>query len=237
MRGSADRTPSQPRLVRVTHWLTALACFALLVSGVEVLLSHPRFYWGEVGNVNTPPLFQLPLPASRASVATAYNFVLADQNGWSRALHFEAAWLLLFAGMIYVLWGLVKGHFRQRLHPGRGDEIWTSLRAHGRPASLHGNAPGDYNPLQRLVYLGVIFLLFPFVVWTGLAMSPAFTAVLPASVTLLGGTQAARTLHFFASVAVVLFMVGHVLMVALAGFRIRMRAMVVGNPDGKGKDL
>ncbi len=186
--------------------------------------------------MNTPALFQLPLPASRASVATAYSFVLPDENGWSRALHFEAAWLLLCTGMVYLFWGLLKGHFR-RLHPGSIAGLRESLRAHWHPASLSGNAPGQYNPLQRLVYLAVIFLLFPFVIWTGLAMSPAFTAALPASVTLLGGVQSARTLHFFASLAVVLFVLAHVLMVALAGFRVRMRAMLVGNPGGNGKDL
>ena len=45
-------------VVRVTHWITTLAFLALLVSGVEILISHPRFYWGETGNVLTPPLFK-----------------------------------------------------------------------------------------------------------------------------------------------------------------------------------
>src|SRR3954468_1867203 len=87
--------PRHARFVRITHWLTALAFAALLVSGVEVLLSHPRFYWGESGNVNTQPLFTIPVPSSRSSVPTGYRFVLQDQNGWSRSLHFQAAWLLL----------------------------------------------------------------------------------------------------------------------------------------------
>ena len=69
-----------------------LCFFALLVSGIEVLISHPRFYWGETGNVLTPPLFILPIPASRSTVPTGYDFVLPDQNGWSRYLHFQAAW-------------------------------------------------------------------------------------------------------------------------------------------------
>ena len=67
---------------------------ALLVSGVEILISHPRFYWGEAGNVHTPPLFKLPIPASRATVPTGYGYVLPDQNGWSRYLHFQSAWVL-----------------------------------------------------------------------------------------------------------------------------------------------
>ncbi|HSR08324.1 MAG TPA: hypothetical protein VLM42_14315, partial [Bryobacteraceae bacterium] len=73
-------------LVRVTHWITTLCFLALLVSGVEILISHPRFYWGETGNINTTPLFQIPIPSSRALVPTGYGYVLPDQNGWSRYL-------------------------------------------------------------------------------------------------------------------------------------------------------
>src|SRR5690348_163824 len=79
-------------VVRATHWITAACFFALLVTGIEILISHPRFYWGETGNVLTPPLFQFAIPSSRSSVPTGYGYVLQDQNGWSRYLHFEAAW-------------------------------------------------------------------------------------------------------------------------------------------------
>jgi len=60
--------------------------------------------------------------------------------------------------------------------------------------------------LQRLTYLLVIFVLFPLVIWTGLAMSPAFASLLPAAITVLGGRQSARTLHFFVSIFLVLFL-------------------------------
>ena len=82
--------------------------------------------------------------------------------------------------------------------------------------------------LQRFSYLFVIFVLFPFVVWTGLAMSPAFVSAFPASVNVLGGQQSARTLHFFVSIALVLFLLVHVVMIFVAGFRSRMRAMITG---------
>src|SRR5438270_7620293 len=89
----ATLTLRHAALVRVTHWITTLCFLALLVTGIEILISHPRFYWGETGNVLTPPLFKLPLPSSRATVPTGYGFVLPDQNGWSRYLHFQAAWV------------------------------------------------------------------------------------------------------------------------------------------------
>ena len=82
--------------------------------------------------------------------------------------------------------------------------------------------------LQRTAYLAVIFVLFPLIIWTGLAMSPAFTAAVPWSVVLLGGRQTARTLHFFISGLLLLFVIVHVTMIALAGFRTRMRAMITG---------
>src|ERR1700694_5735808 len=73
-------------LVRVTHWITTVCFIALLVTGAEIVISHPRFYWGETGNIVTTPLFKLPIPSSRKLVPTGYGYVLPDQNGWSRYL-------------------------------------------------------------------------------------------------------------------------------------------------------
>jgi len=219
-------------MVRVTHWITTVCFLALLVSGVEILISHPRFYWGETGNVLTPPLFQLPIPASRATVPTGYGYVLPDQNGWSRYLHFQAAWLAVLTGLLYIVWGLVGGHFRRNLLPARRDLSWRALRAVVARHLSFGPASEaeawSYNALQRLTYLFVIFVLFPLVIWTGLAMSPAIAAAFPAAVTVLGGQQSARTIHFFVSVFLLGFLLVHVGMVMLAGFRSRMRAMITG---------
>ena len=88
---------------------------ALLVSGVDILISHPRFYWGEVGNSRTTPLFKIPMPSSRATVPTAYGYVLPDQNGWSRYLHFEAAWAFALTGLVYVIFGLWTRHSYRNL--------------------------------------------------------------------------------------------------------------------------
>ena len=121
--------------VRVTHWITTLAFLALLVTGVEILISHPRFYWGEAGNVLTPPLFKLPIPASRATVPTGYGYVLPDQNGWSRYLHFQSAWVAVLTGLLYVVFGFFSGHFRRNLLPARADLSWRRLASVNRPTS------------------------------------------------------------------------------------------------------
>jgi thiosulfate reductase cytochrome b subunit len=219
-------------LVRVTHWITTLCFLALLVSGIEIVISHPRFYWGETGNDLTPTLFKLPIPSSRALVPTGYAYVLPDQNGWSRYLHFQAAWIAVFAGMLYMVYGFLTGHFRKNLLPDKADFSWrgfsTAIATHLRFERTDNAGAASYNVLQRLSYVFVIFVLFPFVIWTGLAMSPAFVSAVPASVTLLGGRQSARTLHFLVSVALLLFLLVHVAMVCLAGFSSRMRAMITG---------
>jgi thiosulfate reductase cytochrome b subunit len=113
--------PRHPALVRITHWLTAVAFLALLVTGVEILISHPRFYWGNSGNVNTRPLFSIPIPSSRSIVPTGYGYVLPDQNGWSRYLHFEAAWVAILTGLLYIAFGFFQGHFRRNLVPAASD--------------------------------------------------------------------------------------------------------------------
>jgi thiosulfate reductase cytochrome b subunit len=225
-------SPRHSALVRVTHWLTVVSFVALLVTGLEIVISHPRFYWGETGNVNTKPLFTIPIPSSRDTVPTGYGYVMPDQNGWSRYLHFESAWMLVLAGLVYGAASLLNGHFRRDLVPERGER---SLGAHMRRMRryLERKPPGrdesqSYNVLQRTTYLLVIFVLFPLVIWTGLALSPSFNAAFPWGVNLLGGRQSARTLHFFLTWALVLFLVVHVAMIAVSGFWNRMRGMITG---------
>jgi thiosulfate reductase cytochrome b subunit len=224
--------PRHPALVRATHWITTICFFALLLTGIEIVISHPRFYWGETGTNLTKPLFQLPIPSSRRLVPTGYGYVLPDQNGWSRALHFEAAWIAVLTGLLYVISGLLTRHFRKDLVPSKADLSWRALlTSFAKPLRFERPSAAEassYNGLQRLTYLFVIFVLFPLVIWSGLAMSLGFASAFPWSVTLLGGRQSARTIHFFVSLALVLFLFVHVAMVCLAGFWSRTGAMITG---------
>jgi thiosulfate reductase cytochrome b subunit len=219
-------------VVRVTHWITVVAFVALLVTGLEIVVSHPRFYLGEVGNVNVKPLFTIPIPSSRDTVPTGYGYVMPDQNGWSRYLHFEAAWLAVLTGLVYGIAGLLGGHFRRDLVPQKKDRNWGAFRRrigrYLRRERPDASEARSYNVLQRTAYLGVVFVVFPLMIWTGLAMSPSFAGAFPLTVIPLGGRQTARTLHFFLTWVLVLFVVVHVAMVAVSGFWRRMRAMTIG---------
>ena len=184
-------------LVRVTHWTTAASFVALLVSGIAILLAHPRLYWGETGALGGPSLVDLPLP-----------MLLTGQSGWGRYLHFLSAWICVITGGVYVLGGIRACHFRND---------WF------RPAD-----PPKYSVTQRVTYTAVVFALFPLMIWTGFAMSPAITSVFPGLVTVVGGQQSARTIHFIVTGLLILFVVGHVVMVAAAGFSRHVGAMILG---------
>jgi thiosulfate reductase cytochrome b subunit len=188
-----DGAPRHSAMVRVTHWVNTLSFFCLLVSGIAIILAHPRFYWGETGGVGGPSLFDLPLP-----------FVLVGQTGWGRYLHFQSAWLFVLTGLLYVISGLLTQHFREGMS-------------------------STWNAVQRFTYLGVVFVLAPVMIWTGLAMSPAITSVFPGIVTIFGGQQSARTIHFFAADLLVVFVFAHIAMVWRAGFKNRVRAMITGH--------
>ncbi len=214
-------SPRHSALVRITHWIFTFSFFGLVVSGFAIILAHPHFYWGETGSIGTPSLFDLPLPT-----------MLGGPSGWGRSLHFQSAWFAVLSGLLYSISGILTQHFRKQLLPSPADLSWRSMRSTvldhlrlKRPAQAN-----SYNPLQRLSYLAVVFLFFPLIIITGLAMSPAITSVIPQIVTVFGGYETARTLHFFLANFLVLFLLVHVAMVILAGFKTRMLAMITGRP-------
>jgi thiosulfate reductase cytochrome b subunit len=208
-------------LVRVTHWIHTLSFFALLVSGIAILIAHPRLYWGETGAVGAPALLDLPIP---------FTF---GQSGWGRSLHFLSAWVSVLNGSLYALSGLFDQHFRRHLLPARADvawgALWRAVSDHVRWQRPSEDESRSYNVLQRLAYLAVVFVLFPLMIVTGLAMSPAITSVFPALVNVFGGQQSARTIHFFAASFLVLFVLVHIAMVCRAGFWSRVGAMMTGH--------
>ncbi len=221
--GAPSTSPSTHALfVRITHWISAGAFAVLLLSGIAILLAHPRLYWGETGGVGGPSLIDLPLP-----------FVLdVPIRGPGRYLHFLAAWICVFTGAGYVAMGFFTGHFTRSLVPARRELTLRAIRdvvsGHLRRRHRNDVVPATYNVLQRLTYITVVFVLLPLMICTGLAMSPAVTSVVPVVVTVFGGQQSARTIHFFASCALTLFVLVHVMLVWQSGFSAHMRAMILG---------
>jgi thiosulfate reductase cytochrome b subunit len=212
-------SPRHSALVRITHWIFTLSFFGLVVSGFAIILAHPHFYWGETGGIGTPSLFDLPLPT-----------MLGGPSGWGRSLHFQSAWIFVLTGSLYLVSGILTQHFRHRLLPSQEHLSWRSMRAsvvdHLRFKRPEEDA--SYNLIQRLSYLAVVFVLCPLMIVTGLAMSPAVTSVFPQIVTIFGGHQSARTIHFFLACALLLFLFVHVAMVIFAGFTRLMRGMITG---------
>jgi thiosulfate reductase cytochrome b subunit len=219
----------------------------LAVTGILILMVHPRLYWGEVGNDLVPALLEIPIsnnhrpegwaetttfpevPGSPISADRTYS--IFNQNGWGRSLHFLAAWFLVATGLIYVLAGLFGGHIRQNLLPKVKDLSPGSLvqdaRDHLHPGRDVGGGP-PYGAVQKVAYAGVVFVALPLMLLTGLTMSPAVTASLPILLDLFGGYQSARTIHFFGFSALFLFLVIHVAMVFVTGAGRQLRAMTLG---------
>jgi thiosulfate reductase cytochrome b subunit len=150
----------------------------------------------------------------------------------ARDWHFLMAWLFVGNGAVYLLFGLVSGHFRRDLAPAadqlRPRHVMADIWDHVRLRPPRGEAARRYNVLQKLAYLAVVFVLLPLMLLTGLTMSPAVTAAAPFLFDLFGGRQSARTIHFLAADLLVLFVLVHIVQVLLAGALNGMRSMITG---------
>jgi thiosulfate reductase cytochrome b subunit len=145
-----------------------------------------------------------------------------------RRWHFFFAWLLVLNGAVYVANLLVRRHLRDFLPSGRElRSIPESIREHLRLRFPKGDAALHYNVLQKLAYLSVIVAL-PILVLAGLTMSPALDAAFPWLVSLFGGRQSARTIHFLLAFYLVGFVIIHVVMVLISGFLNNMISMITG---------
>jgi thiosulfate reductase cytochrome b subunit len=155
-----------------------------------------------------------------------------------RRWHFFFAWLWVVNGALYLLWSLVSRHLQRDLamHGRDWRDIPKSIVDHLRFRHPRGEEATRYNPLQKLAYLGVIFVLVPLAILTGLSMSPQMDTVLGGWLSFIGGRQAARTLHFIVMSLFVLFTLIHVLMVVYAGPINEMRSMITGRFRVHGAD-
>jgi len=248
-------------LVRLTHWLNALAIFIMIGSGLNIFNAHAHLYWGMWGSeVDGHPWFSIDALGTAAhmrGVTTLgpFHFDTTGFLGWSKAAgeftsrgwpdwltipgnqdladarhwHFFFAWVLSINGLIYLVWSLSKRHVQRDLWPTVADlkSIPSSVWEHLQNKHPTGEAAKRYNVLQRLAYLGLIFLVLAMIV-TGLTMSPGFNAFAPWLIDLMGGRQSARSIHFICASLIVAFIVVHLAEVVLAGPINEVRSMITG---------
>ena len=144
-----------------------------------------------------------------------------------RVVHFFFAWMLSATLLLWLLGSLINGHLHRDLVPRLSDlrNLPRDIADHVRLRFHHTR---DYNTLQKFAYAGVLFVLFPLMIATGLAMSPTMNAALPWLPEILGGRQTARTIHFLTMLLLVGFFIIHMLMILAAGPLNELRSIVTG---------
>ncbi len=241
--------------VRIWHWINALTIFVMLMSGATIFNAHPRLYWGAYGaNFDEPWLMigrrgqegylylaGLEIPttgflgwtehSTRAfpSLVTIPGYYsLAEGRQW----HFFFAWVLVISITAFTIYAIFSKHLSDDLALTREERgfshLWADIKSHARLRFPTGEAARSYNPLQKITYLGVIFVLIPLIVLTGMTMSPTLNAAFPWMLDIFGGRQSARSIHFLCAAGLCAFILVHLLMVILAGPINELRSMITG---------
>ena len=243
--------------VRISHWLNVPCLIILIMSGLQIFNAHPALYWGDRSDRDQPLLSIRPVKAESGEMRgittiLGYKFdttgVLGYSDGSRRAFpawatipsakflamgrqwHLFFAWLLVINGLFFTAYALISRHVTRDLAPTGKD-----LRGIGKAVKDHiafrhpkGDEAKRYNVLQKLAYIVILFVVAPLIILTGLTMSPTIDTAFPWLLTIFGGRQAARTIHFIACFIFVGFIVIHVLEVILTGFFNNIRSMVTG---------
>jgi thiosulfate reductase cytochrome b subunit len=247
-----------PLPVRITHWLNLLFLLAMLGSGLQIFNAHPALYWGSRSDQGAAwlsleagfdPFTGEPVGITRlfgAELRTtgllgfssdtprgfpAWATIPGDQwLAMGRRWHLFFAWLLVANCVAFIVWAAISRHLSRILLPGRTAlrNLGPTLVHHFHLRLLRQDSDRGYNALQQLSYLGVIFVLAPMILITGLAMSPRVDAALHWLPELFGGRQSARSIHFLVASTFVIFTVVHVFMVVLVGPVRYTRSMITG---------
>jgi len=243
--------------VRIGHWLNVPFLIILIMSGLQIFNAHPALYWGDRSDRDRPLLSIRPVQTEHGEikgVTTIFGHqfdttgVLGYSNGSGRAFpawatipsakwlamgrqwHLFFAWLFVINGLMFTAYALASRHVIRDLAPTGKDwrGIGKSLRDHLVLIHPTGEEAKRYNVLQKLAYASILFIVAPSIVLTGLAMSPTIDTAFPWLLAILGGRQAARTIHFVACFSFVGFILIHVFQVILTGFFNNIRSMVTG---------
>lgn len=211
---------------RLWHWVNAVAIFVLIGSGLGISNAHPRLYWGQYGANFDHAWATLPRFPAWLTIPASYNLAI------SRRWHLFFALVLGFSLLAYMIVSLLNRHFQRDLAVRRRDvaaaHLAADVRAHLALRFHDPEAPGEYNALQRLSYVMILFIALPLVIATGLALSPNMAATWPWLLDLFGGRQSARSLHFIAMAVIAAFTVVHLALVILSGWVNGVRSMLTG---------
>lgn len=243
--------------VRLGHWLNVLCLVVLIMSGLQIFNAHPALYWGDRSDRDRPLLSIRAARAddgdmkgvttilghqfdtsgvlgySNQSVRAFPSWATIPSARWlamGRQWHLFFAWLFVINGILYAAYGLISRHLKRDLLPSNQDlhGIGRAVKDHLLLHHPKGEAAKRYNVLQKLAYLAVLFGLAPIIILTGLTMSPTIDTAFPWLLTIFGGRQAARTIHFIACFSFVGFILIHVGQVILTGLFNNIRSMVTG---------
>lgn len=239
-----------PAWLRITHYVNFLFLILLVRSGLQILMDHPRLYWKVHCTPGTEWLRLTPVEVPKDRVWTSKDDSrhlspwiglpgYRHTVGMARHWHFLSVLFWVGNGLVFVVLLFSTGHWK-RLAPTSWQIVPDAWAVFVHYATFHlpeePNGFYHYNALQQLAYFGVVFLLAPLAMLTGLSMSPAFTARFTWYPRLPGNRQVGRSIHFLIMCAFVVFIIGHVTMVVLTGFVRNMNHIVVGtdntNPIG-----
>jgi thiosulfate reductase cytochrome b subunit len=206
-------------IVRITHWVNALALLIMIGSGLRIFNSYPAF--ARKGET----FCCYPFTGQKIPAWLTFGGWLAGARRW----HFAAMWLLVVNGLVYLAFIYLHGEWRD-LVPRRGT-LGDAFQMVKFYLTLRPDHPrqGKHNALQRSVYFamplfGVAAVVSGLAIWKPVQLAPLTS--------LLGGFVWARYWHFLAMLALVLLSAGHVFMV-FAVDPYSLRAIVTGryNPD------
>jgi thiosulfate reductase cytochrome b subunit len=189
-----------PALVRLAHWLQALAIIIMIGSGWRIYNSVPIF-----GDYRFPLWATLGGDPSVSKVGHMDPGV-ANALNW----HFTGMWLLALSYALFMLHGLLSGHFFRDLLPISPRQIFRDA-----VAALSGRLAhrlGEYNAVQRILYwlvlAGVlVMILSGLAIWKPVQLSWLTWC--------FGGYPTARVIHFLVMAGICLFILIHVSLVAL----------------------
>jgi thiosulfate reductase cytochrome b subunit len=161
-----------------------------------------------------------------ATIPSGYDLALA------RRWHLSFALVLGFGLLAFVIASLFNRHIAKDLRLRRAEltprHLWRDVVEHLKLRFHAADDPAAFNILQKLSYIGVIFVLIPLIIFTGLAMSPGMNAGWGWLVDLFGGRQSARSIHFIVAALLAVFILVHLVLVVLSGPINGLRGMLTG---------